>query len=77
MEDSSKVKNAEAISKLFTDKEEQSLEQNILTKSGKKIPVIDTANYANIDGEEYLIEKNGCQLKDTKNGMELFISTYI
>jgi len=48
-------KNTEAINKIFTDKEEQSLEQSLITKSGKKIPVIDTANYAFIDGEEYLI----------------------
>ena len=47
--------NSEAIDKIFNDKEEQSLEQNILTKSGKKIPVIDTANYAFINGEEYLV----------------------
>ena len=55
MEESVKNLNIEAINKLFRDKEEQSLEQNILTKSGKKIPVIDTANYALIDGEEYLV----------------------
>ena len=55
MEESTRDINSEAINRIFTDKEEQSLEQNILTKSGKKIPVIDTANYANIDGEEYLI----------------------
>jgi len=47
--------NSEAIFNLFNDKEEQSLEQNILTKTGSKIPVIDTANYALIKGEEYLI----------------------
>ncbi len=47
--------NVKIISELFTEKEEQSIEQNILTKSGEKIPVIDTANYAFIDGEEYLI----------------------
>ncbi len=47
--------NSDAINRVFTDKEEQSIEQNILTKSGKRIPVIDTANYALIDGEEYLI----------------------
>ncbi len=55
LEESTKEKNDEVIYKIFTDKEEQSLEQNILTKSGKKIPVIDTANYALINGKEYLI----------------------
>jgi len=55
MEECTKDENTEAIHDLFSTKEEQSMEQNILTKSGKKIPVIDTANYAFIDGEEYLI----------------------
>ena len=55
MEESTRELNAQAINKIFNDKEEQSIEQNILTKSGKKIPVVDTASYAIIDGEEYLI----------------------
>jgi len=55
MDESKKDINSEAIDKLFRDKKEQSLEQNILIKSGKKIPVIDTANYAFINGEEYLV----------------------
>ena len=55
MEESVKDENVEAIKKIFGDKEEQTLEQNILTKSGKKIPVLDTANYAFINGEEYLV----------------------
>jgi transcriptional regulator with GAF, ATPase, and Fis domain len=40
---------------VLNDKEEQSIEQTIIAKSGKKIPIIDTGNYANIDGEEYVI----------------------
>ncbi len=55
MEESTREINAQAVSKLFSQKTEQSIEQNILTKSGKKIPVIDTANYALIGGEEYLV----------------------
>ena len=55
MEEEAKDTNIEAISKIFNEEVEQSLEQNILTKSGEKIPVIDTANYASINGEEYLI----------------------
>ena len=55
MEESTRDINAEAINKVFTEKKEQTVKQNILTKSGKKIPVIDTANYALIDGKEYLI----------------------
>lgn len=55
MEEKDKEGNAEIISKVFSEKEEQFVDQNILTKSGNKIPVIDTANYALINGEEYLI----------------------
>ncbi len=55
LEESTKDINVEIISKVFNNKEEQSIEQNILTKSGKKIPVFDTANYALINGEEYLV----------------------
>ena len=55
MEESTRDINIEAIGKVFSDKEEQSLEQNILTKSGERIPVIDTANYALINGEEYMV----------------------
>ncbi len=55
MEEKDKEENAEVISRVFSEKKEQFVEQNILTKSGKKIPVVDTANYALIDGEEYLI----------------------
>ncbi len=55
MEETARDINVEAINKLFSEKKEQSLKQNILTKTGKKIPVIDTANYVNIDGEEYLV----------------------
>ena len=55
MEEEDKETNIEAISKIFNEQVEQSLEQNILTKSGKKIPVIDTANYVTVDNDEYLI----------------------
>ncbi|OYT13428.1 MAG: Fis family transcriptional regulator [Bacteroidetes bacterium 4572_114] len=65
MEESTRDINIEAIGKVFSDKEEQSLEQNILTKSGERIPVIDTANYALINGEEYMV------------GMAIDISNYL
>ncbi len=55
LEESAKDENIEAINKIFNNQEEQSIRQNILTKSGKKIPVIDTASYAVINGEEYLV----------------------
>jgi len=55
MEESVREENQKAIDSVFSYKEEQSIEQNILTKSGEKIPVVDTANYGFIGGEEYLI----------------------
>ena len=55
MEKEDKKTNTEAISKIFNEQVEQSLEQNILTKSGEKIPVIDTANYTTVNNKEYLI----------------------
>lgn len=76
MEKSVKDINTEVISKLFRDKEEQSLEQNILTKSGKKIPVIDTANYVLIDGEEYMVGMaiDISKLRETEEKLRLVIS---
>jgi PAS domain S-box-containing protein len=47
--------NHEAIRVIFSQQKEQSIEQNLLTKSGEKIQILDTANYATLDGEEYLI----------------------
>lgn len=47
--------NLEAAERVFNDKEEQSIEQTLITKSGKKIPIIDTGTYANIEGEEYIV----------------------
>jgi PAS domain S-box-containing protein len=76
MEESAKDINIDAISKLFSDKEEQTLEQNILTKSGKRIPVIDTANYALINGEEYLVGMaiDISKLRDTEEKLRLVIA---
>ncbi len=47
--------NSEAFENIFTNQTEQIIEQNLITKSGKKIPILDTANYSLIGGEEYLI----------------------
>ncbi len=76
MEENARDVNIEAISKLFNTKEEQSIEQNILTKSGKKIPVIDTANYALINGEEYLVGMaiDISKLRETEERLHVVIS---
>ena len=76
MEESTRNINIEAIGKVFSNKEEQSLEQNILTKSGEKIPVIDTANYALINGEEYMVGMaiDISQLRETEERLRLVIT---
>jgi len=47
--------NEDAFEKIFSTHEKQVITQNLLTKTGEKIPILDAANYATIDGEEYLI----------------------
>jgi PAS domain S-box-containing protein len=75
MEEKAKDSNIKAINKIFDDKIEQSLEQNILTKTGKKIPVIDTANYVQIGNEEYLVGMaiDISRLKETEEKLKLQI----
>ncbi len=64
--------NFNAISNIFTNQTEQIIEQNLVTKSGKKIPILDTANYAVVGGEEYLIglSIDISQLKETQNQLQ-------
>ncbi len=45
----------EKITKLFTDKQAQTIEYTLITKSGKKIPHIGSGSYAFLNGEEYFI----------------------
>jgi len=47
--------NSIAIDTVFSEKKQQTIEQNLVTKSGKKIPILDSANYAMVNGEDYLI----------------------
>jgi PAS domain S-box-containing protein len=55
VEESAADKNTAAFENLFSTHGEQIIYQNLVSKTGKKIPILDTANYATIDGEEYLI----------------------
>jgi len=75
MEEETRDVNVKAIYNLFNKKEEQTLEQNILTKAGKKIPVIDNANYALIDGEDFLIGMaiDISKLRDTEERLKTVI----
>jgi len=64
--------NFNAISNIFSNQTEQIIEQNLVTKSGKKIPILDTANYAVVGGEEYLIglSIDISRLKETQNQLQ-------
>ncbi len=75
MEEETRDVNTKAIYNLFNKKEEQTIEQNILTKAGKKIPVIDNANYALIDGEDFLIGMaiDISKLRDTEERLKTVI----
>jgi len=55
VEEDTYQENEEAFKDLFSTHREQVIYQNLITKSGKKIPILDAANYAVISGEEYLI----------------------
>ena len=64
--------NFNAISNIFSEQTEQIIEQNLVTKSGKKIPILDTANYAVVGGEEYLIglSIDVSKLKETQHQLQ-------
>ncbi len=68
--------NSDAFIGVFSDKEEQIIEQNLVSKSGDKIPILDTANYALVGGEEYLIglSIDITKLKDTEKKLKKVIS---
>ncbi len=48
-------KTTEAITKIFTEKNQQTIEYNLITKSGEKLPYIGSGSYAVVDGEECFI----------------------
>ncbi len=68
--------NLNAITNVFANKTEQIIEQNLVTKSGKRIPILDTANYAVVDGEEYLIglSIDITKLKETQSQLQEVIA---
>jgi len=72
VEETSVEINLDAFDNIFNNHEGQVLEQNLLTKSGKKIPILDAANYALVNGEEYLIGLaiDISQLKQTQNQLQ-------
>ncbi len=55
IEEKSKQLNLDAYNKVMSEQGEQSIEYRLLTKSGKKIPIIDSGCYANIAGKDYII----------------------
>ena len=72
VEESTVELNAKAFDNIFNGKTEQIIEQNLITKSGGKIPILDTANYALIGSEEYLIglSIDITKLKETESKLQ-------
>ena len=61
-------KALDTIARIFKDKKEQTVEYNMKTKTGERIPFIGSGSYVLIDGKEYFIGMaiNITRLKDTE-----------
>ncbi len=61
-------KTLEAMARIFDEKNEQTVEYNLKTKSGKRMPYIGSGSYALINGKEYFIGMaiNITRLKETE-----------
>ena len=53
--DEDKSITLEVMSRIFSDKNEQTLEYKLLTKKGNTLPYIGSGSYAFVDGQEYFI----------------------
>ena len=74
--DFQEINDRERVHKVFTDVllngEEKSVEYNMLTKSGQKIPCLGTGSLAIVDGKEYLIgiAINVSKLKNVEKNLQ-------
>jgi PAS domain S-box-containing protein len=73
IEEESRELNAEAFDKVLSEKTELSIEYHLVTKSGKKIPIIDSGCYAEINGKNYIIGQaiDITRLKETEKKLQL------
>ena len=74
--DEDKPEAIEVFTSIFLEKNEQTLEVNLITKSGKKIPYIASGRYALVDGQEYFIGMaiNIAKLKKTEDKLNNVIT---
>jgi len=66
----------EAMTRIFTEKNEQTIEYNLLSKSGKVLPYIGSGSYSLVDGQEYFIGMaiNITKLRDTEKQLKEVIT---
>ncbi|NOR76443.1 MAG: PAS domain S-box protein [Draconibacterium sp.] len=65
-------RTTEAITKIFTEKNEQTIEYNLITKSGELLPYIGSGSYAIVNGQEFYIGMaiNISKLKNTEEKLK-------
>ena len=65
-------RTTEKINKIFDEKNEQTVEYDLLTKSGKSIPYVGSGSYAIVDGNEYFIGQaiNVSRLREAEEKLE-------
>ncbi len=76
IDETDRVKTMEAMYRIFQEKTEQTVEYNLLTKSGKKLPYIGSGSLAIVDNQEYFvgIAINLSKLKTTEKVLKNVIA---
>lgn len=70
--DEDKERTIEAMQRIFAEKNEQTIEYNILTKTGEKMPYLGSGSYSILNGEEFFIGMAVCisKLKKTESKLK-------
>ena len=68
IDEADREKTIERINIIFREKKEQTVEYNLLTKSGEKLPYIGSGSHAVVNGKEYLVGQaiNISRLQETE-----------
>jgi PAS domain S-box-containing protein len=76
IDETDRIKTMEAMYRIFQEKTEQTVEYNLLTKSGKKLPYIGSGSLAIVDNQEYFvgIAINLSKLKTTEKVLKNVIA---
>jgi PAS domain S-box-containing protein len=72
--ESNRKENLDAAQRIFDTKNKESLVQILITKSGKKIPILDSASYTFINDKEYLVGM-AIDITDLKETEDALIKT--